>query len=81
MSQDNATISRDTFEVGSVGDLRRVKDAIGVARAVMEHTQHTLIVGESGTPVFSVFVVCSLSEVFMLDSTYDLFTFLALSRL
>ena len=39
---------RDTYEVGSVGDLRKVKDAIGVARAVMDNTDHTLIVGESG---------------------------------
>jgi isoaspartyl peptidase/L-asparaginase-like protein (Ntn-hydrolase superfamily) len=39
----------DTYEVGSVGDLRRVKDVIGVARAVMEYTDHTLLVGESAT--------------------------------
>ena len=32
-------------EVGSLGDLRKVKDAIGVARAVMDYTDHTLIVG------------------------------------
>lgn len=38
----------DTMEVGAVGDLRRVKNAVGVARAVMEHTQHTLLVGVSG---------------------------------
>lgn len=38
----------DTMEVGAVGDLRRVKNAVAVARAVMEHTQHTLLVGESG---------------------------------
>lgn len=41
-------LSSDTMEVGAVGDLRRVKNAVGVARAVMEHTQHTLLVGESG---------------------------------
>ena len=34
--------------VGSLGDLLKVKDAIGVARAVMDYTDHTLIVGESG---------------------------------
>lgn len=39
---------RDTMEVGAVGDLRRVKNAVGVARAVMEYTEHTFIVGESG---------------------------------
>lgn len=36
------------MEVGAVADLRRIKNAIGVARAVMEHTDHTLLVGESG---------------------------------
>ena len=35
-------------EVGSLGDFRQVKDAIGVAHAVMDYTDHTLIVGESG---------------------------------
>ena len=37
------------MEVGAVADLRRVKNAIGVARAVMERTHHTLLVGKSGT--------------------------------
>lgn len=41
--------SSDTMEVGAVADLRRIKNAIGVARAVMEQTQHTMLVGESGT--------------------------------
>lgn len=36
------------MEVGAVANLRRVKNAIGVARAVMELTEHTMIVGESG---------------------------------
>ncbi|KAG1954329.1 N-terminal nucleophile aminohydrolases (Ntn hydrolases) superfamily protein [Pimephales promelas] len=39
----------NTMEVGAVGDLRRVKNAVGVARAVMEYTEHTFIVGESAT--------------------------------
>lgn len=42
------SVIRDTMEVGAVADLRRIKNAIGVARAVMEHTDHTLLVGESG---------------------------------
>lgn len=37
------------MEVGAVADLRRIKNAIGVARAVMEHTEHTMLAGESGT--------------------------------
>lgn len=42
------SVGSDTMEVGAVADLRRIKNAIGVARAVMEHTDHTLLVGESG---------------------------------
>lgn len=36
-----------TLDIGAVGDLRRVKNAIHVARAVMDFTKHTLLVGES----------------------------------
>ena len=39
----------ETHDVGSVGCLRRVKSAISVARSVMEHTTHTLLVGELAT--------------------------------
>src|SRR5205823_1836191 len=35
--------------VGGVGCLRRVKNAIGVARKVLEHTQHSLLVGDLAT--------------------------------
>lgn len=38
-----------THDVGAVADLRRVKGAISVARSVMEHTTHTLLVGEQAT--------------------------------
>lgn len=38
-----------THDAGSVAGLKRVKNAIGVARAVMEHTTHTLLVGDSAT--------------------------------
>lgn len=38
-----------THDVGAVGALRRIKDVISVARAVMEHTTHTLLVGEQAT--------------------------------
>lgn len=41
-------LTRDTMEVGAVANLRRIKNAIGVARAVMELTEHTMLVGESG---------------------------------
>lgn len=42
-----------TMNVGAVGDLRRIKNAIGVARKVLEHTTHTLLAGESG--IFSLY--------------------------
>lgn len=38
-----------SLNVGAVGCLRRIKPAIGVARKVLEHTQHTLLVGEKAT--------------------------------
>ncbi|KAI8502955.1 hypothetical protein Bbelb_196570 [Branchiostoma belcheri] len=38
-----------SLDVGAVADLRRVKNAISVARNVMEHTTHTMLVGEQAT--------------------------------
>jgi len=38
-----------THDAGSVAGLKRIKNAIGVSRAVMEHTTHTLLVGDSAT--------------------------------
>ena len=38
-----------TSDLGAVGCLRRVKSAISVARAVMVHTSHSLLVGEKAT--------------------------------
>ncbi|KAM3612006.1 uncharacterized protein V6R79_000865 [Siganus canaliculatus] len=46
---DAMIMNGDTMEVGAVADLRRIKNAIGVARAVMEHTDHTMLVGESAS--------------------------------
>ncbi|XP_069049014.1 N(4)-(beta-N-acetylglucosaminyl)-L-asparaginase [Lepisosteus oculatus] len=46
---DAMIMNGDTMEVGAVGDLRRIRNAIGVARAVMEHTRHTFLVGESAS--------------------------------
>jgi hypothetical protein len=37
-----------TMDVGAVGCLRRIKNAISVARYVLERTRHTLLVGELG---------------------------------
>lgn len=36
-----------THDVGAVGYLRNVKRAISVARGVLEHTNHSLLVGDA----------------------------------
>lgn len=41
-------LSRKTMDVGAVGCLTNTRSAIGVARAVMKYTKHTLLVGERG---------------------------------
>ncbi|XP_030048524.1 N(4)-(beta-N-acetylglucosaminyl)-L-asparaginase isoform X2 [Microcaecilia unicolor] len=46
---DAMIMNGNTIEVGAVANLRRIKNAIGVARAVMEHTKHTFLVGESAS--------------------------------
>ncbi|XP_053315549.1 N(4)-(beta-N-acetylglucosaminyl)-L-asparaginase isoform X2 [Spea bombifrons] len=46
---DAMIMNGNTMEVGAVANLRRIKNAIGVARAVMEHTKHTFLVGESAS--------------------------------
>ncbi|XP_053113969.1 N(4)-(beta-N-acetylglucosaminyl)-L-asparaginase [Hemicordylus capensis] len=46
---DAMIMDGDTMEVGAVADLRRIKNAIGVARKVIQHTKHTLLVGESAS--------------------------------
>ncbi|XP_048451292.1 N(4)-(Beta-N-acetylglucosaminyl)-L-asparaginase-like [Rhincodon typus] len=46
---DAMIMNGNTIEVGAVGNLRRIKSAISVARAVMEHTSHSLLVGESAS--------------------------------
>lgn len=42
-------IFRKTMNVGAVGALRGIKDAISVARHVLEHTKHSFLVGELAT--------------------------------
>lgn len=37
------------MNVGAVGALRRVKNAISVARHVLEHTKHSFLVGDQAT--------------------------------
>ncbi|KAK4160851.1 asparaginase-domain-containing protein [Cladorrhinum sp. PSN259] len=38
-----------TMNTGAVAGLRRIRDAVGVARAVLEHTKHSLLVGDLAT--------------------------------
>jgi isoaspartyl peptidase/L-asparaginase-like protein (Ntn-hydrolase superfamily) len=38
-----------TMNMGAVAALRRVKSAISVARYVLEHTRHSLLVGDLAT--------------------------------
>lgn len=37
------------MDAGAIGNLRRVKNAMSVARHVLEHTKHTLITGDQAT--------------------------------
>lgn len=37
------------FNIGAVAGLRRIKSAISVARKIMEHTNHTMLVGDLAT--------------------------------
>jgi N4-(beta-N-acetylglucosaminyl)-L-asparaginase len=46
---DALIMDGDTLSVGAVAALRRVKHAISAARAVMEHTTHTLLAGSQAT--------------------------------
>ena len=39
-----------SMKVGAVGALRGVKNAVGVARAVLERTRHSLLVGDQVGP-------------------------------
>lgn len=46
---DAMIMDGETMKSGAVAALRRVKNAIGVARHVLEHTSHTLIAGDFAT--------------------------------
>lgn len=46
---DAMIMDGETYDVGAVGGLRRVKSAISVARLVLERTEHTLLVGDMAT--------------------------------
>ncbi|CAN0350787.1 unnamed protein product [Ascophyllum nodosum] len=46
---DSMVMDGSRHAVGAVGCLRRIKNAATVARAVMEHTEHTMLAGEGAT--------------------------------
>ncbi|XP_016970714.2 putative N(4)-(beta-N-acetylglucosaminyl)-L-asparaginase GD10667 [Drosophila rhopaloa] len=46
-SLDALLMDGSTMEVGAVADLRRIRSAIKVARHVLEHTGHVLLVGDA----------------------------------
>ncbi|KAI0477458.1 asparaginase [Xylariaceae sp. FL0804] len=46
---DAMVMDGGSMRVGSVAALRRVRQAVSVARAVLEHTQHTMLAGELAT--------------------------------
>lgn len=46
---DAMIMDGETYDVGAVGGLRRIKNAISVARLVLERTNHTLLVGDMAT--------------------------------
>jgi len=46
---DAMIIDGVSLQTGAVGALRNVKNAIGVARAIMERTKHTMLVGDQAT--------------------------------
>jgi len=46
---DALIMDGNTMNVGAVGALRNIKDAIAVAKHVLENTKHTLLVGDQAT--------------------------------
>merc|ERR1712062_103904 len=46
---DAMVMDGDTFNVGAVANLRRVKSAISVARKVLDHTEHSMLAGDQAT--------------------------------
>jgi len=68
-----------THDVGAVGAIRRVRTAISVARAVMERTTHTLLVGDQGSSYFLYLWLYSLGSLtvqfFSKAAHYNIFRF------
>ena len=47
---DAMIMDGNTMKSGAVASMRRVRDAISVARRVLEYTTHTLLAGDLGQP-------------------------------
>ena len=62
---NNSIFPRVTHDVGSVGCLKNVKQAISVARSVMEHTMETLLVGDDGRWLARVVIPTIFIDVVM----------------
>ena len=55
---------RVSHDMGSVGCLKDVREAISVARSVMEHTKETLLVGDDGRH-FQIYCEYIASPIYM----------------
>ena len=47
----------DTHDVGAVASMKRVKNAIAVAKHVLYNTKHSLLVGEDGESFICYYIV------------------------
>jgi len=65
-----------THSAGAVGDLRNIKNAIGVARAVMEHSEETFLCGEQAGDfaIMMGFESSSLNTNYSVDIVYKNWT-------
>ena len=61
---------RTTMDVGAVGGLREIKEAIAVARHVLQHTEHSLLVGELGK-LSKIVNVSYFVKINLLLNTYE----------
>lgn len=70
---DALIMDGQTLNAGAVANLRRVKDAIGVARHVLDYTQHTLLAGDQAAQfaIENGFIEETLSTAESLKTCHD----------
>jgi N4-(beta-N-acetylglucosaminyl)-L-asparaginase len=56
-----------THDVGAVANLKNIRPAISVARAVMNYTTHTLLVGDAATK-FAIGMGFKIEETHSIES-------------